>query len=76
MMFANPKDAYVKDNKCTVCRWDNTTACPLHHDYIGRKLFDEYLSIGRVKICHRFVMTDTEKERRWNLTMQTLNSNL
>jgi len=70
-LFEN--DGFTDRNRCGCCVWQQTEKCPQHRDFNGRRLFDVNKS---VQYCHRFKMTDEEKERRWQLTMDKLGEGL
>jgi len=62
-------------NKCTDCRWCATTACPLEVNYVGRILFDRELQKIN-QICHRFVLREDVKLKRWQQVHDKLHENL
>lgn len=58
---------------CKQCRWLQTEMCPRHVDFVGRHLREpsDYPTI-----CHRFTITQEERERRWQQVMDKLHENL
>lgn len=62
------------ENQCYQCRWERTAMCPYSDQYRGRVMFDT--SLRRNNACHRFVMTEAERERRWQQVMNKMSENL
>ena len=75
-MFRDDNDAFKHHDSCLVCRWKSTTMCPRDSGYVGRPISDSISDPYSTKICHRFVVTNWETERRWKLTMEKLHQNL
>jgi len=62
--------------KCYHCRWIYSKMCPRDVDYVGRYMSNpDIIKKRRDNICHRFVMTNDERERRWNQVMYKLHEN-
>lgn len=62
-------------NECTDCRWHQTSACPHNQHYPNNPLMS--LDDKRVyEICHRFVLTNEERERRHEALMRKLSENI
>jgi hypothetical protein len=75
-MFTESNDAFKERDDCVVCRWRNTPMCPVNSDYVGRQLSDVTRSIAVNNICHRFVASQEEQERRWQMTMSKMQQNI
>ena len=76
-MFIDQHEAFNDQNHCSHCRWLDSNMCPGHIDFVGRPMAADhvYQSIN-MRLCHRFVMNNEERQRRWEMTMEKLNENL
>jgi hypothetical protein len=75
-MFTESNEAFKGRDTCSVCRWRDTSMCPVSSDYIGRQLSDVARSINVNKNCHRFVASQKEQQHRWQLTMDKMKQNV
>lgn len=73
-MFEQPTHG-VKDT-CDVCRWFKTTMCPHNDAFVGRPLFDTAQTMREYRTCHRFTLTNKERERRWQQVMDKMHENI
>lgn len=67
---------YDKNDGCHVCMWQKTKMCPHQENFIGNHLRDPEKISNRIEICHRYMITNQERQRRWQITMQKLHENL
>lgn len=63
-------------DSCEHCRWFETAMCPNNDNFIGRTLFDVGQKQSKYRICHRFVLTNKERERRWQQVLDKLHENI
>ena len=75
-MFTELNDAFKQSDNCTVCQWQYTSMCPVNGGYIGRQLSDVTQTINVNKMCHRFVVSPLEQQKRWQLTMDKMHQNI
>lgn len=65
------------DDGCNVCGLDKTIMCPKNRSFIGRHLSDpEKFYINENKRCHRFILSQREREKRDKEMLHKLSENI
>lgn len=68
-------NTFADRDNCSVCRWRHSRMCPKSYEYVGRFMGNPD-EIRQRNLCHKFVPSAMEDERRQEIIYDKLHENL